>query len=134
MTESKLEIVKRYFKYIEQFSTHEADFTAILHPEFRQHEFPNLLNKTGQESDLSHLLKRAEMGKKLISRQSFEIKNQIENGDQLVVESQWFGKMAMDAGPLKSGQEVRAYFCIVLEFKDGKIFRQRNYDCFEPFY
>jgi len=42
------------------------------------------------------------------------------------------GTMAMDAGVLKSGQVMKAYFCMIFEFSDGKIHRIRNYDCFEP--
>ncbi len=130
---TKIEMVKRYFSLIEQFSSNESEFTSILHPEFRQREFPNQLNKTGQESDLADLLKRAAMGRKMLSNQKFEITNSVEMGDQVVVESLWSGSMAMDAGPLKAGQELKAQFCIVLEFKEGLLFRQRNYDCFEPF-
>jgi len=28
---------------------------------------------------------------------------------------------------------MTAHFCMVLELEDGRIRRQRNYDCFEPF-
>jgi hypothetical protein len=36
-------------------------------------------------------------------------------------------------GQLQPGQEMRAHFAVFLEFRDGRIRRQRNYDCFEPF-
>ena len=29
--------------------------------------------------------------------------------------------------------EMTAHFAQIFECKDGKIYRQRNYDCFEPF-
>jgi hypothetical protein len=34
---------------------------------------------------------------------------------------------------LAPGDAMTARFCIVLEMEDGRIRRQRNYDCFEPF-
>ncbi|HUP56448.1 MAG TPA: hypothetical protein VM598_03280 [Bdellovibrionota bacterium] len=54
-------------------------------------------------------------------------------GERTAVELVWSGTMAIEAGALKPGQRLKAYFCIVLEGRDGKIFRQRNYDCFESF-
>ena len=38
----------------------------------------------------------------------------------------------VDAGPFIAGQTLRARFAIFLEFRDGRIARQRNYDCFDP--
>jgi ketosteroid isomerase-like protein len=31
-----------------------------------------------------------------------------------------------------AGGEMRAYFAVFFEFRDGKIVAQRNYDCFDP--
>jgi ketosteroid isomerase-like protein len=31
------------------------------------------------------------------------------------------------------GEELEAHFALFLEFRDGRIWRQRNYDCFQPF-
>jgi ketosteroid isomerase-like protein len=33
---------------------------------------------------------------------------------------------------LCAGGAMKARFAVSLEFQDGKIVRQRNYDCFEP--
>jgi hypothetical protein len=129
---SKLEIIQQYFKLLEDFSTEPADFEALLHSGFEQREFPNALNKLGQQSDLADSLRRAAVGKTILASQSFEITNSIEGAEQLVVEVIWRGKMARDAGTLKARQELSAHFCIVCEFKEGKIYRQRNYDCFDP--
>jgi hypothetical protein len=35
--------------------------------------------------------------------------------------------------PGQSGGEMRARFAIFLELRDGRIVRQGNYDCFDPF-
>lgn len=36
-------------------------------------------------------------------------------------------------GALAAGDEMRAHFAMFLDFEDGLIRGQRNYDCFEPF-
>src|SRR5689334_73636 len=129
----KIELIKKYFTLLEAFSTEASDFEALLHPSFEQREFPNLLNKLGQQSNLADSLRRAGIGKTILASQSFEITNYVEGAEQLVVETIWRGKMARDAGALKAGQELSAHFCIVCEFKESKLYRQRNYDCFDPF-
>jgi ketosteroid isomerase-like protein len=130
---AKIDIVRDYFRLLEIFVTEPAAFESLLHPALEQTEFPNLLNRKGQHSGLTDMIRRAAAGKAMLASQSFEIKNSVEGGDQLVVEALWRGRMAVDAGPLKAQQELRAHFCIVLEFQDGRIVRQRNYDCFEDF-
>jgi len=130
---TNLDIVKEYFGLLEAFSDERSAFERILHREFRQKEFPNILNKNGQESDFEDSLKRAGLGSKVLSKQTYEITHHIETESEIVVEALWRGRMAVDAGPLKANQEIKAQFCIVCEFKDGKIVRQRNYDCFYPF-
>lgn len=130
---AKIDIVRDYFRLLETFATEPAAFAPLLHPNLEQTEFPNLLNRQGQQCGLTDMIRRAASGKAMLASQTYEIKNAVEGGDQLVVEALWRGRMAVDAGPLKAQQELRAHFCIVLEFKDGRIVRQRNYDCFEDF-
>ena len=127
------DLVRHYFDLLTRFSTDPGAFEQILHPEVRQREFPNLLNRNGQESDLADLLRRAALGKTILAKQSYEITNVVEGTEQAVVETVWRGELAADVGTLKAGQKLMAYFCVVFEFKDGKIYRQRNYDCFESF-
>jgi hypothetical protein len=130
---TKVEVIRYYFSLLESFNTDEIEFKKVLHQDFRQKELPNLLNKNGQESDRTDSIRRAALGKKILSQQKMVIENYFENGAQIVVETTWSGTLAIDVGNLKAKQSIKAYFCIVCEFKDGKIYRQRNYDCFEPF-
>lgn len=130
---SKLDLVKKYFSLLESFSDSKSDFEEILDTGFQQREFPNILNKNGQMSDFPDTIRRASLGRKMLSQQAFQILNSLESDDQLAVEVQWQGVMAIDAGPFKANQVLKANFCFVCEFRNGKIFRQRNYDCFEPF-
>lgn len=50
----------------------------------------------------------------------------------VALEVLWIGKLAVPLGNLQAGSEMRAHSAMFLEFRDGKIVDQRNYDCFEP--
>jgi ketosteroid isomerase-like protein len=69
----------------------------------------------------------------VLQSQSYEIHNTVEQGEVLVLELTWRGRLAVPVGSLGPGDEMRARFAVILEFRDGRIFRQRNYDCFDPF-
>jgi len=123
------EKVERYLKTIEAFDG--AAMGELLQRDFEQTEFPNALNPLGQQSNRADCLRRLETARQILTRQRFEVTNHCESGDQVFVEAVWSGQMAVDAGPLKKGQELTAHFCIAFEFKDDLLFRQRNYNCFE---
>ena len=110
MRHAKIELVQEYFRLLERFASDPASFERILHSEFQQREFPNLLNRKGQESDLADTLRRADLGRKMLSAQSYTITHFVECEDQVVVEASWNGKMAVAAGPLQAGQELHVPF------------------------
>jgi ketosteroid isomerase-like protein len=41
------------------------------------------------------------------------------------------GTLAVPFGSFPVGSQMKAFFAVFLEFREGKIIRQRNYDCFE---
>jgi ketosteroid isomerase-like protein len=51
----------------------------------------------------------------------------------VILEVVWAGTLAIPVGSLAAGDEMRAYFAVFIALRDGRIYRQRNYDCFEPF-
>lgn len=130
---SKRALVEDYLNLLETFSTDDRKIDAIVHPEIEQIEYPNLLNRRGQKSDLADLKRRMAIGKQILAAQKYIITGYIENGDRVAVEAKWQATMAIDAPPFKKGQNLRAFFCITLDFQDGRIIRQQNYDCFEEF-
>lgn len=127
------EIVRKYLSMVESMSFTPEQYLDLLHPDYQQWELPNLLNKNGQKSDLADSEKRMKIAKSILTTQRYEITSMIEQNATVVMEAVWNGTMATDAGALKKGQILKAYFCMVFDFMDGKIHRIRNYDCFEPF-
>jgi ketosteroid isomerase-like protein len=73
-----------------------------------------------------------EKGRKLLSSQTYEIRGVVSDGDRLSVGVLWTGNLAVPLGSLAAGSQMRAYWAMFFQFKDGKIISLRNYDCFEP--
>ena len=118
---------------LENLSDNPDDYKDLIHAEVEFRELPNLLNKNGQIRNLETSLEGMKKAKMILAGQKYEIVGVIENEEKIAVEKIWTGKMSMDIGNLKKDQELKAYICAVVEFKDGKIFRHRTYDCYEPF-
>jgi ketosteroid isomerase-like protein len=100
-------------------------------PDVLQEEFPNRLLPHGTTRDLEALKQARARGKALLSGERFDLIGALASGDQVAMELRWSGTVAHDAGPFKTGQTLRARFALFLELRDGRIVRQRNYDCFE---
>ena len=109
------------------------ELTSFYHPDVIQHEFPNRLMPAGVERDLSDILRAAEAGARLMERQIYDIHTVTEVGDRVILEYTWTGYPRAPVGDVRPGEPVRARICQVIEYEDGLIIRQRNYDCFEPF-
>ncbi|MDW7692649.1 nuclear transport factor 2 family protein [Flammeovirgaceae bacterium SG7u.111] len=112
-------------------SSNELD--KFYHPETEQIEYPNTLTKTLTKRGLNDLKDASEKGSKILTSESYEVKNLLSVNNTVVLECIWYGKLAIPIGKLNAGDQMKAYFAQFFEFKDGKIFKQRNYDCFEPF-
>ena len=109
------------------------EFTNFYHSDIDQTEFPNAVTKNVTTRTLKDLKDASEKGSKLLTTQEYEVKNLISVGDTVVLECIWRGTLAIPLGNISAGGQMTAHFAQIFEFKDGKIYRQRNYDCFEPF-
>lgn len=67
-----------------------------------------------------------------MSSQQYHIRNEVANDDQVALEIDWIGTLAVPFQDKPKGGQMRAHFAAFLQFKDGKIISQRNYDCYEP--
>jgi ketosteroid isomerase-like protein len=128
---NNLDLAKRYLTTLEQMGDCQL-LAEFFSPEVVQEEFPNRLVPTGAKRDLAAILEGCERGKKVLSAQRFEIKNAWATENSVIMEVLWTGKLAVAVGTLPEGGEMKAHFAVFLEFNQGKIVAQRNYDCFEP--
>jgi len=126
-----LERARAYLRAIEDGTLREV-FSQFFAPGVVIQWLPNRLAPNGSSSDLAGLSAAVERGKQLMSRQTYEVHNAMADGDRVVLEATWVGTLAVPLETLPAGGQMRAHFAMFLEFRDGKIVAQRNYDCFEP--
>jgi len=126
-----VEIAREYLHAIEAGATGER-MARFFDPNVVQEEFPNRLVPQGARRGLSDLLEGAVRGQKVLSSQSYEVHSALEDGDRLALEVTWTGTLKIPFQNLSPGANLRARFALFLEFRDGRIVAQRNYDCFDP--
>jgi hypothetical protein len=97
-----------------------------------QTQFPNELSRSLVTRSLNDIKDSSLKGKSIIMQQQFEIKNALQAGNTVLLELVWTGTLAVPIGKKSPGSQLKAYFAQIFEFENGKIIRQRNYDCFEP--
>lgn len=90
--------------------------------------FPNLLLPKDDRYKLAEALEGAERGRKLTAGQKYLITQEMAEGEQ----GGFGGGMDGDADGIvwsaPAGSQMRAYFAMFLEFDEGRIVRQRNYE------
>src|SRR5690606_11739852 len=128
--ENNIKLVRSYLLALELGQVGEA-LAQFFVKDAMQVEFPNKLNPNGQKSDLASIVERSIHGKKLLSSQSYKINTEIAQGNRVAVEASWTGILAIPIGALEAGSKMDASFAMFFELKDGLIFKQHNYDCFE---
>ncbi len=122
--------IKEYLTALEDAATGEA-LARFFTEDAEQIELPNRLNPNGGQSNLAHLLKRAELVPTLLQNQHYEVHSILVQGDNVAVEATWTAVLAVPLRTLPEGSTMKAYFAMFFEFRGGRIHRQRNYDCFE---
>jgi|SRR5579863_6416074 ketosteroid isomerase-like protein len=124
-----LDTVQRYLRTIEDGAF--DDIAGLFTADMVMEQLPNRIYPQGLQGNLSRMTEGFARGRKLLSSQTYEIKNAIARGDSLAVEVLWTGVLAVEFGSLSAGSKMRAHCAMFFEFRDGKIASQRNYDCFE---
>lgn len=122
------DIVTAYLRAIE--SQQPDEVARYLHPDVELIEHPNRVSPNGMRADLAGMAAAGERGRKLMASQRYEIRHMIVEGDRAAVQIEWSGTLAIAAGPLPAGHVMRAHVCSIIELKDGKVWRQEQYDCF----
>ena len=129
---ANLATARRYIALVEGFAQPEA-FADVVHPQIQHQEFPNALMKHGSQRDYATLVAGPQQGRKILRDNHYAITNSFAAGAWVTLEIVWTGTLAVALGTLAPGDELRAYIATILQFHDGKIIAQRQYDCYEPF-
>lgn len=128
-----VEIVKAYIGAVERFDVDTV--AALLDEEMQFTELPNLIRPAGGTDDKAAMLaglRRSAEGK-VLKAQRYRLASIMASEQGVVVEARWEGNLAMGIGRLQAGETMIAHICMVFELRNGRIVRQRNYDCYEDF-
>ena len=129
---SDIDTAKRYLRAIEEGVAFD-DLASFFAPDVVQHEFPNQFVRDGAQRGIKEMREAAERGRNVVTSQRYEVRNAVASGDWVALEVTWTAVIAVPIGTIPAGGEMRANFGVFLQFRDGKIARQHNYDCFDPF-
>jgi ketosteroid isomerase-like protein len=130
--ESNVEFVRRYFNAIEAGVSAE-DLALFFTPDVIQEDFPNRLLAQGARRGLPQILEALKRGKEIVQSQRFEIVHALHYGDEIAIEVRWTATFRVPIGKLPPGRPMRSTSAIFIRLVNGKIARQRNYDCIEEF-
>jgi ketosteroid isomerase-like protein len=128
---ANIETIKAYLSALASGAVGER-LAEFFTSDALQIELPNRLNHNGGQSDLETLLQRAEQGQRLLHTQTYDLRSFVARDDRVAVEVTWTGTLAVPLGTLSAGSTMKAHFAMFFELVSGRIRRQRNYDCFEP--
>jgi ketosteroid isomerase-like protein len=126
-------VVQAYLALSEALETNLEAYLAVFHPTVVQTEYPNLLTKTTQHRSLEAILDNVRAGRELLRNPRFE-HSTLQTGAEgsITLETYWQAECMNDFGPMVRGARISAQMCMIFEFQDGLIVRQRSYRCFEP--
>lgn len=129
---ARLEHARRYLDAIQRRAPLD-ELAAFFTEDGVQEEFPNRLVPGGAQRTLQDMMEGAERGRKVLTGERYEVVSELARGDRVVLEVLWTGTVAVPVGSTPAGGELHAHFAMFLDFRDGRIAAQRNYDCFDPF-
>jgi FMN-dependent NADH-azoreductase len=132
MADNLTQIAEEFIKTLQNRNSAD-EIIQFYHEDIEQIEFPNTVTKNKAIRNLEDLKLASERGKKVMQKEELEIIKSYTFGNTVIIEALWIGTLAVPIGNIPIGGQMKAYFAQFYEFKNGKIIKQRNYDCFEPF-
>ena len=130
---SHTELVDRYLQVITDPETPDAELDRLIHPDYTFREWPNTINPDGTARDRATSIQGVAAARRILAGHRFDVLEHVVSGDTVISRMTWRGTMAVDAGPLKAGEELVAHVSQFTTIRDGQVFRTVRYDCYEPF-
>src|SRR3954468_10373588 len=115
---TNLDIARAYLRAIE---AREETIDQFFTPDVVQREFPNRLVPNGASRDLAALREARDRGKRVVTRERYEIVTAVEQGNDLALEVTWTATLSVPVGSLPAGGTMRAHFGVFLTFREGRI-------------
>ncbi|MET0791840.1 MAG: nuclear transport factor 2 family protein [Polyangiaceae bacterium] len=125
-------LLERALAYLSAIQS-RGDVASHFCPDVEQRELPNQLVRNGATRDLAALAEAGDKGKRALISEQYEVLSAVEQGDRLALEAVWTATLAVPLGSIPAGGTLRAHLGMFFTFRDGRISKLHNYDCFEPF-
>jgi ketosteroid isomerase-like protein len=132
LAQSNASLARQYLKAVESLGPLK-DVAAFYGPDVVFQEFPNRIAPQGRVRRAGDLSAAYQKGQQLLQSQTYAVQRIMEAGDEVAVELEWTGVLAIPVMNLPAGSEMKAFVAMFLTFREGKIISQRNYDCYPPF-
>ena len=129
---SPLDLVRALYGALESGALSEALAAELFTDDARTVERPNVLKPMGAVASRAVMAANAKKGAAILASQRYEVHQAIESADTVAVRLTWTGVMAVDAGPLRSGQVLKAHVAQFFSVRDGRLATIETYDCYEP--
>lgn len=131
-TDSNLSRARRYLELLGRDVT-DPELATVFHPEYTFYEKPNRLNPKGRVMKAAELSALTAKAKQIILEQRYVIRSELAAGDEVALEVDWVGRFNVAFASTPAGEPIRATCGMFLTFRDGKLYSQRNYDCYDAF-
>ena len=132
MATSNASVARQYLQAVESLGP-LGDVAAFYAADVVFQEFPNRIAPQGRIRRAGDMSAAYQKGQQLLRSQTYAVQRIVEAGDEVAVELEWTGVLAIPVMNLPAGSEMKAFVAMFLTFRDGKIVSQRNYDCYPPF-
>ena len=132
MASSNSSLARQYLLAVASLGPFD-DVANFFSPDIVFQEFPNRIAPQGRVRRAADLRAAYEQGRQLLRSQTYTVQRIVEAGDEIAVELEWVGTLAVPVMNLPAGSEMKAFVAMFLTFRDGRIISQRNYDCYLPF-
>jgi len=132
VTPDPIAVVEQYLAVVADLDASPDDLDAFIHPDARFTERPNLVAPGGRRRDAACARAAFVHSRTLLSENRLDVHEHVVAGERVVTRATWTGVLAIDAGPVPAGTEMRAECCMVFTVRDGQIHEQDNYDCYHP--
>lgn len=131
--DASIQIVERYIRATASASTTPDELAAMVHPEVEVVIHPNITAPNGTRSALPELQAGLKAGESQMAWQKYDIHgHDIAGPERVITRTTWTGELAVALGAWPAGTRLRAEIAMLFELRDGKIYRQENFDCYWP--
>lgn len=128
----RIALVERFIGAFDRRWPEPGELESLLTEDVEFVERPSLVSPSGSVRDRAAILAGVDAGRALLTFQSYEIRDHIVSGNQVVTRFRWTGETAIEAGPLPAGTELSAWCVAHYELHEGRIRRIEQHDCYEP--